>query len=77
MEVRRQFQESVFSFHSVGRGEQTQFVRIGGKFLYCLSHLTGPSNLLFLFIFKIRALRKQNTRSKEQSDLTTGCLAGC
>lgn len=52
MEVRRQFQESVFSFHSVGCGEQTQFVRIGGKFLYCLSHLTGPPTFYFCSFLK-------------------------
>lgn len=55
-----------FSPSSVGQGEQTQFVRFGGKFLYCLSHLTEPPSL-FLFIFQntcIEETKHQKQRTK-------------
>jgi hypothetical protein len=40
----------VLSFHHVGPGNQNQVIRRGGKCLYLLSHGSGPSFLLFLFV---------------------------
>lgn len=42
VEVRRQLQESVFSFHHGGPRDQIQVLRLKGRYLYLLSHLTSP-----------------------------------
>jgi hypothetical protein len=37
-------EEFVFSFHCLGPGSQTQFIRHGDNCLYPLSHLTSPGS---------------------------------
>lgn len=43
MEIReQQHGEIVLSFHYVGPGDQSQFLKVGCKHLFSLSHLDGP-----------------------------------
>lgn len=49
VEVRGQLQVKwVLSFHHRGSRDQTQVCRFGGKLLYPLSHLVGPSSALYI-----------------------------
>lgn len=43
--VRGQLAELVLSFHQVDPGGETEFITLGGKHVYSLSHLSGPNGL--------------------------------
>lgn len=48
MEIGGQAQDLVLSFHHVAARDQHQVIRLGGKCLYSLRHLTGSKYIHFL-----------------------------
>lgn len=47
----KDFQEPVLSFHHVSAENQTQVIRCGGKYLYPMSHLTGPIHFILAVLY--------------------------